>query len=106
MKVIVLAGGQGRRLTTTLPGHKALAQLAGRPLISHVLDEVGESADMETYVVVPVGLRAEFIASGELQGTQVAETSATTPTGAIVPLIGASVTSGSASCLECSAHRS
>ncbi|QNA91332.1 MULTISPECIES: NTP transferase domain-containing protein [unclassified Microbacterium] len=87
MKVIVLAGGQGRRLTTALPGHKALAQLAGRPLISHVLDEVGESADMESYVVVPVGLRAEFVASGAVQGAHVVETSATTPTGAIVPLI-------------------
>ena len=60
MKVIVPAAGVGTRLrphTHTLP--KALLYVAGKPIISHILDEV-KTLDISSVVIV-VGYKGELI---------------------------------------------
>ena len=49
LEIIVLAGGQGKRMHSALP--KVLHPLAGRPLLAHVLDAARELAPRKTIVV-------------------------------------------------------
>ncbi|MCP4646566.1 MAG: nucleotidyltransferase family protein, partial [bacterium] len=84
MKAIVLAGGEGVRmhpLTHTRP--KALLQVAGKPLIWHVLSRLKEAGITQVGVVVKykkellieylkennLGLDITFIEQGEKHGT-------------------------------------
>ena len=53
LEVIVLAAGQGKRMASTRP--KVLHQLAGRPLLAHVLDTVTSLGPDRTHVVVGHG---------------------------------------------------
>jgi bifunctional UDP-N-acetylglucosamine pyrophosphorylase/glucosamine-1-phosphate N-acetyltransferase len=53
LEVIVLAAGQGTRMNSQLP--KVLHQLAGRPLLAHVLETVDELEPAGTHVVIGHG---------------------------------------------------
>ncbi len=50
LDVVVLAAGKGTRMNSTRP--KVLHELAGRPLLSHVLESVADLAPRQTVVVV------------------------------------------------------
>lgn len=50
LEVVVLAAGQGKRMASRRP--KVLHELAGRPLLRHVLDAVAELAPRRVHVVV------------------------------------------------------
>jgi bifunctional UDP-N-acetylglucosamine pyrophosphorylase/glucosamine-1-phosphate N-acetyltransferase len=87
-KAVVLAAGEGRRLrplTYTRP--KCMIQLAGKPILAHVLENLGSVGVREAAVVVkyrketitdyfaknPVdGMRLSFIEQGENYGTAAA----------------------------------
>jgi bifunctional UDP-N-acetylglucosamine pyrophosphorylase/glucosamine-1-phosphate N-acetyltransferase len=58
--VAVLAAGQGTRMRSNLP--KVLHELAGRPLLDHVLNVALQVADPEQVVVV-IGHRADRVAA-------------------------------------------
>ena len=49
LSVVILAAGQGKRMNSDLP--KVLQPLAGRPLLSHVLDTARQLGAAATYVV-------------------------------------------------------
>ena len=49
LDVVVLAAGKGTRMNSTRP--KVLHELAGRPLLSHVLESVADLAPRQTVVV-------------------------------------------------------
>ena len=57
LEVIILAAGKGTRMRTALP--KVLHDLAGRPLIQHVLDTARELSPDWIHVVH--GHRAELV---------------------------------------------
>ncbi len=59
--VAVLAAGQGTRMRSTTP--KVLHELAGRPLLDHVLDLALDVAPAPSDVVVVVGHGAELVES-------------------------------------------
>ena len=48
--VVVLAAGEGTRMRSSLP--KVMHEIAGRPLIGHVLSAIGALAPAETVVVL------------------------------------------------------
>lgn len=56
LDVVILAAGQGKRMHSALP--KALHQLAGRPLVAHVLTTVRSLAPRAIAVVVGYGAEA------------------------------------------------
>lgn len=53
LEVIILAAGQGKRMKSRLP--KVLHQLAGRPLLEHLLDRVQEISASNVHIVVGHG---------------------------------------------------
>jgi len=57
---IVVAGGQGTRIGGTAPGDKAFVELAGRPLLEHVLEAVADAQR-----VVCVGANLPTVLPGE-----------------------------------------
>ncbi len=92
MKAVVLAGGEGERmrpLTYTRP--KAMLQVAGKPLIWHVLSNLKKARIKEAVVVVKyrkeqiidylakenLGMTLEFAVQGERHGTAAAIEAAT-----------------------------
>ena len=73
---IVLAAGKGTRMKSTR--HKVLHEIAGRPMIEHLLDSLGQLAPERTIVVVgegrdqleaALGARAEFVVQDPQLGT-------------------------------------
>lgn len=58
MKVIILAGGKGKRMHSDLP--KVLMPFQGRPMLSHVLDRVRESG-VDAQPLVVVGHKGERV---------------------------------------------
>lgn len=56
LEVCILAAGLGKRLKSDKP--KALAPLAGRPMLAHLLDSVAALGAMRTHVVVGRGAEA------------------------------------------------
>ncbi|MDD2655056.1 MAG: sugar phosphate nucleotidyltransferase [Candidatus ainarchaeum sp.] len=96
MKAVVLAGGEGERmrpLTYTRP--KAMLQVAGKPLIWHVLSNLKKAGIKEAVVVVKyrkeqiidylakekLGMGIEFAVQGEKHGTAAAIEAALGKTG-------------------------
>ena len=72
MQAIILAAGQGTRLRSVSPS-KPLTQLAGRPLIHHILDRLAAAG--VTHPLVVTGYRAEDVeAAVEAWDGQGAET--------------------------------
>jgi bifunctional UDP-N-acetylglucosamine pyrophosphorylase/glucosamine-1-phosphate N-acetyltransferase len=59
MAAVILAAGKGTRMKSRLP--KVLHRVCGRPMISHVLDAVGEAGAEK--VVAVVGYRGEEVAT-------------------------------------------
>ncbi len=58
-KVVILAAGQGKRMGATVP--KPLVPIAGKPMISHLLERIRQSGlDEKPVVIVSVDGRAEF----------------------------------------------
>jgi len=53
LEVIILAAGQGKRMKSRLP--KVLHQLAGRPLLEHLLDRVQEISASNVHIVIGHG---------------------------------------------------
>lgn len=48
--VLILAGGQGRRMHSSLP--KVLFEIAGRPILLHILDRVEEALDRVSLAII------------------------------------------------------
>lgn len=76
LEVIILAAGQGTRMRSKLP--KVLHPLAGKPLLSHVIDAAGDLSPRAIHVVVGHGAelvrdmfdgQASFIVQREQNGT-------------------------------------
>lgn len=87
MKAVILAGGEGKRLrplTHTKP--KALLQVAGRPIIQHIISEIKKTSIQEIVIVVKYkkekiieyfrqndpGIRITFAEQGPNEGTAAA----------------------------------
>ncbi len=61
--VIVLAGGDASQIMPSLEGPKSLIKIAGRPMISYVMDALGQSNGLEEIVVaLPAGTEPEAFA--------------------------------------------
>ena len=73
LAVVILAAGQGKRMRSTLP--KVLQPLAGRPLLSHVLDTASALSPAAIHVVYGHGGEAvrEQLASAQVNWVQQAE---------------------------------
>jgi bifunctional UDP-N-acetylglucosamine pyrophosphorylase / glucosamine-1-phosphate N-acetyltransferase len=76
LEVVVLAAGQGKRMRSSLA--KVLHPLAGRPMLRHVLDAVGELRPRRVHVVVghgaeqvkaAIGDEVEWVAQETQRGT-------------------------------------
>jgi len=51
MKALVLAGGYGKRLKAHTDCPKALLEVGGKPILSHILENVSQSADIDTIII-------------------------------------------------------
>jgi glucose-1-phosphate thymidylyltransferase len=74
MKVVVLAAGYATRLyPLTLDRPKALLEVAGRPMIEHVLERLADIPDVDNvYVVTNAKFAGQFRAWGERYGSDIA----------------------------------
>lgn len=68
INVVVLAAGLGKRMHSDLP--KVLQPLAGKPMLSHVLETIKKLSDVKKTVVV-VGHKAETVKAMYAQDSSV-----------------------------------
>jgi len=70
LNIVILAAGMGKRMQSSLP--KVLHEIAGRPMLSHVLDAAGSLQPDVVTVVVGHGADAVRAAYDSLEGLQFA----------------------------------
>ncbi len=66
--VFILCGGLGERLRTVEPGPKALVEVAGRPFLGHLFDQLAEIGFARVHLLVGVGADAIVAAAPGLAG--------------------------------------